>query len=224
LRPLQSAGLITYETKGTQGGKSARFRLQPTFDVDVLQPFLASAINDLDSVVAAYFRKAPSDIYSDLHSTTATVKGRALEALAIRLMRLLGLKLIDWNVRAADTTGRAEVDAVFAGVFGVVPTRWQIQCKNTPKKSTPLEDIAKEVGLVPITNATHLLFLTNGSFTKEARQYATQVMKRTALSLFLLDKNDFSQLVTDDTSLARILRKQAEGFIRAQTKGTVFEW
>jgi site-specific DNA-methyltransferase (cytosine-N4-specific) len=222
LQPLQVAGLIKYTTKGTKGGKSATFSLQPAFDAAVLQPFLTSALKDLDPVVATYFRKAPSDIYRDLRATTTSVKGRALEALAIRLMRLLGLKFINWNVRAADTTGRAEVDAVFAGVLGVVPTRWQVQCKNTPKKGTPLEDVAKEVGLVPITNATHLLFLTNGFFTREARQYAAEVMKRTALSLFLLDQSDFSQLVCDDTSLARILRNQAEDIMRTQSTGSLF--
>jgi site-specific DNA-methyltransferase (cytosine-N4-specific) len=224
LKPLADAGLITYQTRGTGGGKSSTFSLVPGFDAQVLEPFLTQTLAGLDPAVSAYFRRAPADIYADLSSSERTRKGRALEALAIRVMRLLGLRFLAWNTRAADTTGRAEVDAVCAGVLGAVPTRWQIQCKNTPGTATPLEDIAKEIGLIPITNATHLLFLTNGTFTAEARKYAVQIMKRSALSTFLLDRTDFAALVKDDTSLGRILRAKAEEIVRLLPGGTLFEW
>src|SRR5205823_5078512 len=176
LEPLKVAGLIEYKSGGTRGGKSALLRSTPLFNREVLATFVTRTTRDLDAAVAGYYRKRPEDIYAEMKSSNTFKKGQALEAYAIYLMRLLGLRFLHWRKRAKDTTGRAEVDAVFSGVIGAVPTRWQVQCKNTPKGRVDLEDVAKEVGLLPITQATHILLVANSRITKDAREYAAQVM------------------------------------------------
>ena len=86
-------------------------------------------------------------------------------------MRLLGLRFVAWRKRAADETAHAEVDVLLAGTLGIVPTRWQVQCKNTPSGRVTLEDIAKEVGIAPVTKATVILIFANCPVTAPARNY-----------------------------------------------------
>lgn len=73
-----------------------------------------------------------------------------------------------------------------------------------------LEDIAKEVGLLPITGATHLLFIANARFSNDAVEYARKVSKRAAVGIYLLDRDDFNALRESPMSIARLLRVRAE--------------
>jgi site-specific DNA-methyltransferase (cytosine-N4-specific) len=208
LDALQSADLIEYRTKGTGGGKTSTLRTTEKFDREVLGPFVTNAIRDLDASVSAYYRQRPEDIFRGLTSKDKHEKGQALEAFAIFVMRLLGLRFVGWRKRA-----HAEVDAVMEGVLGPVATRWQIQCKNTPSGTVGLEDVAKEVGLVPVTRATHILFIANSRFSSDAIKYAQEVMKNASVHLFLLDRDDFEQLRSSPASIGTILRKKAEGIL-----------
>lgn len=224
LSPLKAAGIIDFEAKGTKSGKSSVLWTTEIFDRQILSVFVTKTVKDLDAVVSGYYSKRPADIYRELDSRENTVKGRALEALAIRVMRLIGLRFVAWNNRAADT-GYGEVDAVLAGVFGALPTRWQIQCKNTPgSQRADLEDIAKEVGLTPITRATHILFLANNDFTSEARKFVQQVMHSSALTIFLLGRKEFGDLRKEDAALGRILLSQAQEIVRKVPRDSVFSW
>ena len=210
LKVLRDAGIIEYRTKGTSGGKSSMLRTTDRFDKEVLGPFVRNAIRDLDATLSAYYRKRPEDIFEELESTDNDVKGRALEAFAIFVMRMLGLRFVGWRKRAT-----AEIDALLEGVLGPVATRWQIQCKNTPSSTVRLEDIAKEVGLLPITGATHLLFIANSRFSPDAARYADEVSRRTAVGIYLLDKTDFDALRESPTTIAQLLRDRAEGMLDA---------
>ena len=176
----------------------------------MLGPFVRHATKDLDATLSAYYRKRPEDIFAELDSADRNVKGQALEAFAIFVMRLLGLRFVGWRKRA-----EAEVDALLEGVLGPVATRWQVQCKNTPTTKVRLEDVAKEVGLLPITGATHLLFVANSRFSDEAVAYARSVMERAGVGIYLLDKDAFNALRSDPASIARLLGDQAEGMLRA---------
>ena len=180
---LQKAGLIEYRTRGTGGGKTSQLRTTKRFEREILGPFVRHTIRDMDAALTAYYRKRPEDIFAELESQDRYVKGQALEAFTIFIMRLLGLRFVGWRKRA-----EAEVDALLEGVLGPVATRWQIQCKNTPTTSVRLEDVAKEVGLLPITGATHLLFVATSRFSDEAVSYAHSVMERAGVGIYLLDK------------------------------------
>lgn len=207
---LSDAGLLEYETRGTGGGKSSRLRTTDRFDKEVLEPFVRNAIRDLDPALSAYYRKKPEDIFEDLEASDPDTKGKALEAFTILVMRMLGLRFVGWRKRAA-----AEIDALLEGVLGPVATRWQIQCKNTPSTAVRLEDIAKEVGLLPITGATHLLFIANAKFSNDAVEYAREVSKTMAVGIYLLDRDDFNALRESPISIARLLRVRAEEMLDA---------
>ena len=209
LRPLAETGLIKVKTGGTQSGKASQLRTTDKFEAQVLFPFLEHTLSDLNQALTAYYRERPEDIYAALESDEAYRKGKALEAYTVYIMRLLGLRFVGWRRRAQET-GNSEVDVLMAGIFGALPTTWQVQCKNTPSSSVRLGDIAREVGLLPLTNATHILLVANSSFTKDARKFANEVMMQSAVTIFLLDGEDFESIKDNPSNIARILRSHAE--------------
>ena len=209
LGPLSDIGLVTYQSGGTQGGKSANLTMTPKFRAEVYGPLLEKAISSLDATLASYYSWTADEIFAGLESSNTRVKGEALEALAIFVMRLMGLRFVAWRKRAREETGRAEIDVVMAGVIGGLPTRWQIQCKNTPTKKVSLEDVAKEVGLTPLTKATHIMVLANADFTSDAKIYADELMRNSALSIILMDKNDLQAIRKSPSSIAGIIGAKA---------------
>lgn len=220
MQPLKDAGFVDFESGGTRGGKTAKVWTTSQFKIDVLEPFLEMAIKQLDAVLTDYYKRDLDQIYSDLDSKDTFVKGQALEAYAIQIMRLLGLRFIKWRVRAKDQTGGAEVDAVLGGVFGPIPTRWQIQCKNTPSGSVDLGIVAREVGLLGLTKATHILLIANCRITKEAYNFSREVMKNSPTTIYLLDRADFMEVRKNGGSaLLKILMSQANEAALLQRPG-----
>lgn len=209
LKPLQDAGLIEYETRGTQGGKASRLRLTEKFRIDVIKPFLETTLSGLNTALIAYYRTRPEDIFAEMRSADTYKKGRALEAFTVYVMRLLGLRFLGWRRRAKET-GYSEVDVLLAGLSGGMPTTWQVQCKNTPAAPVRLEDVAKEVGLLPLTHATHILLVANAAFTDDARKFAQETMLNSSVTIFLLDKRDFEIIQANPAHIGRILLAQAE--------------
>lgn len=211
MEPLKNAGIIDYDSGGTRGGKSARVWTTPKFDAEVLAPFLEHATKQLDTLVADYYKRDFKSIHEDLKSPSTYVKGRALEAYAIQVMRRMGLRFVAWRERAKEHTGGAEVDVVMSGVIAGTPTRWQVQCKNTPRGIVRLKDVAKEVGLLPLTKATHILILANCRFSDIAITYAREIMRHSAATIFLLDQRDFEEIrATAGGALARILSTKSQ--------------
>jgi Restriction endonuclease len=134
------------------------------------------------------------------------------------IMRLLGLRFVQWRQRGTETGG-AEIDVVLSGLMGAVPTRWQVQCKNTPSAKIGVEDVAKEVGLTPITKATILMLSTSG-FSKDAQVFADETMRNSSLSIFLLGKEEFESILeTQGTALVSILRGESNRILSLQRVG-----
>jgi hypothetical protein len=217
LKPLKLAGLIDYKTKGTTGGKVALLRTRSAFDAKVLQPFVTNTLRTLNSAVSEYYKTRPQDIYAALTSKDKYKKGRALEAYAIHIMRLLHLQFLAWRKRGPETGG-AEIDATFAGLFGALPTIWQIQCKNTPSGAVRLEDVSKEIGQVWITRATHVMIVANAAISREAAKFALATMRNSSLSIFLLGKEEFQRVRESPGSLGSILRTQAERIVESRQR------
>lgn len=220
LEPLKHAGMIDYETRGTAGGKTSLLRTTDAFDSKVLGPFIENAVQYLDAPLTAYYRRRPEDIKADLAAKDTYVKGQALEALAVWVMRLLGLRFVAWRKRAADETAHAEVDVLLAGIVGVIPTRWQVQCKNTPSRPVRLEDVAKEVGISLITKASIILMFANASVTEPARSYVQEVMRHTALTIMILDKSDLDTVIGSPGLIAALLKREAGIAAGLQRYGT----
>lgn len=216
LEPLKQAGLIDYESRGTQGGKSSLVWTLPAFNRDVLEPFVQRTVHTLDAVLTEYYTMRPADIHADLNSSNTFLKGKALEAFAIHVMRLLGLRFVAWRKRSRDTTGGNEIDVVMSGRTGLVPTVWQVQCKNTPGAQIRSEQVAREIGLLPLTRATHVLLIANCRIVPDARTYAKTVMRNTSTTIFLLDDKDFERIKRDPTELVAILRDQTDKIVAAR--------
>mgnify|MGYP001613763820 CR=1 FL=1 len=217
--PLAKAGYVKIQSGGTKAGKSAKLEVLPLFHADVLGPFIEKAADQLDASILELYKWDAATIKRDLDSKDTFTKGVALEAYAVRIMRLLGLRFVRWRERS-NQTGGAEVDVVLSGLLGGIPTRWQVQCKNTPAGIVRLDEVAKEVGLAPLTKATHILIITNSTFTRDAYRYARAVMENTALTLYLLSAKDFKRVLdSSGTELPLILREQAELIVEMHRKG-----
>jgi site-specific DNA-methyltransferase (cytosine-N4-specific) len=221
LKPLEETGIIEFRTKGTSGGKSSELRTTDAFKTEILKPFVENTIDDLDGALTRYYRKRPEDIFEALASSNAHRKGEALEAFSVYIMRLLGLRFIGWRKRAS-STAYGEIDVLMSGMFGGLATTWQVQCKNTPSSKVSLEDIAKEVGLLPVTNATHILFIANSDFTSDARDYADAMMTRSPVGLYLLGKEDFESIKDDPGSIGHILKREARRVDEIQRRAPVW--
>jgi hypothetical protein len=215
---------LDFQSGGTSGGKAAKLWTLPKFRKEVLEPFLTDAVKSLDPVLTPYYLTTPAAIYRDLHSSDKSRKGKALEAYAIHVMRLMGFRFVGWRKRAKDSTGYAEVDVVMTGLFGNSPTRWQVQCKNTPSGAVDLEDVAKEVGLLPLTNATHILMVANSKFTRDARLFANEIMAASPVTIFLMDKSDFEKVRVSPGALAAVLRTRAGETGRMKRRTTMWGW
>lgn len=218
MEPLRSAGFIDFESGGTSSGKSARVWTTDKFDASLLEEFLRHTVKDLDAVLTDYYTRDFRNVIEDLKSPNKNVKGQALEAFVVQVMRLLGLNFIGWRVRSSQTGG-AEVDAVLSGVLGGVPTRWQVQCKNTSAKVASSE-VAREMGLVPLSKATHVLMVATSEFSREAVSFADEVMKNSAATIFLVGGKDFQSIAdTYGSALSGILRSQSERIIKLHRFG-----
>jgi site-specific DNA-methyltransferase (cytosine-N4-specific) len=225
LEPLSQIGLVEYKTKGTGGGKSSTLRLSPKFRADVLAPFIEHAVKNLDAVLTAYYKKTPAEIYAELDSNNTFIKGKALEAYGVHIMRLLGLRFVGWRKRARATTGRSEIDVVMTGMLGGQPSRWQIQCKNTPgSRAVDVEDVAKEVGLLPLTKATHIMLLANCRVTKDAQDFAVETMRHSPVIIFLLDITDYNQIKNAPGDLPIILRAKSEDVAALPRPKTIWDF
>jgi hypothetical protein len=179
-----------------------------------LKSFVTITVKSLDAAVTAYYKKRPQDVYAEMASTDTFKKGQALEAYAVHIMRLLGLRFVEWRKRGPETGG-AEIDVVLSGLIGCAPTVWQVQCKNLSGKGrVTLEDVAKEVGQAPTTRATHIMLIANGRVTVAAEKFARSVMRSTPLTIFLLGHDDFERVKQQPGALGAILRAKAEDVVR----------
>jgi site-specific DNA-methyltransferase (cytosine-N4-specific) len=204
LSDLQEAGYIRYE-RPTAGRSVVLYRTEK-FVKEYLAPLL-DALADTGLAVRQLLSKPLAEILAELTSTDRNVKGKALEALAFYLTRLLGLEFRAWRKRSKETGG-AEVDLIVEGVR-LLFSRWQVQCKNTPDDAVPLEDVAKEVGLSLRLKSNVILMATTGRFSRDARQYAEEVVQTTSLNVVLLDARDLAELKENPLKIVPILNARA---------------
>lgn len=87
-------------------------------------------------------------------------------------------------------------------------SRWQIQCKNSPKVA--LEDIAKEIGLATIIKSNAIMIVTTGTIGPKARDFVAQVMRETNYQIILLQNEHLKRVKADPAEIADILRSQSE--------------
>lgn len=202
LDPLKDAGYIDWEHRD---GKSNRIETTGKFESDVLKPLLAG-LAQRTGVPRRVLRQSFDEILEKMDAESTHQKGVALETLAIKLGRLLGLDFVGWRVRGEATNG-SEVDVVMDDV-GKAFARWQIQCKNM-KDTLKTKHVAREVGITRTLQTNVLLMIARGGVSSDARQFATQVMQHENISIVFLDDDDLGQLDERLDHLLDTLRGQS---------------
>lgn len=215
LYPLRDAGFITLERGTKQAGRGAKpFRIAPTEKVrnEVLPGLLKQIEAQIRPEIRPLLRRRLSDIRDEIQSPDKHQRGLALEALAFKLMRLINLDYVATRLRGSQTGG-AEVDLIFESAR-LVYNRWQIQCKNTARVS--LDDVAKEVGLTHMLKSNAIVMVTTGSVGREARRYATEVMRSSNICIMMVDGADLSQIDVNPASLVDILTREARNAMQVK--------
>jgi site-specific DNA-methyltransferase (cytosine-N4-specific) len=206
IEPLEAAGLIeSHKTTEGRGAKPHDVRLTAKSKNELLAPTLAN-LAELADINTTELNRTFEDVVKDLNDPDKHIKGKALELLAVWIIRLLGLRFSKWRLRSFQATGGAEVD-VTAASDKIVYSRWQMQCKNT--KRVDIDVIAKEVGLTFMTHADVVAVVTTGKFTGEAVNFASQVTDNSRYYIILLDGDDIQRIVEDRTKIVEILNIKA---------------
>ena len=211
LHDLVEAGYIT--TQKTTSGRGAKpFLVTPTNQLvaDVIEPLLEQLKAQTDPKLVALLRKPLTDILVDLTDKDRHVKGMALEALAFKIMRLLDMDYVATRLRGSQTGG-AEVDLIFQSAK-LVFSRWQIQCKNTPRVA--LDDVAKEVGLTHFLKSNAIVVVSTGKVGPEARRYANRIMRDSNLAVVMIDGDDLKLISESPTKVVRVFQREARHAIK----------
>ena len=209
LYPLRNAGYIALERGTDKVGRGAKpFFVSATeqLDTEVISPLLDQFSRDVRADLRPLLRKPLKEIRAELRSPDPQLRGLALEVLAFKLMRSVGLHYVGTRVRGKDTGG-AEVDLVFDS-DRLVFSRWQIQCKNT--KRVKLDDIAKEVGLTHTLKSNAVAIVTTGEIGVRAREYATQVMQTLNLCIICIEGADLKLIEERPTAIVDVLAREAQ--------------
>jgi hypothetical protein len=215
LIPLREQGYVTF-TSGN--ARSAPVTATAKLTNDVTIPLLEQLAGSLPSGLLGLLRLSLSDIVARLDAGTHE-KGLALEALAFKILRLIGLRYRETRYRPR-SGGRFEVDLLFdSGALAY--SRWQVQCKNT--SSVALDDIAKEVGLTYYLLSNVILVITRGTVGPEARRYAHDVMRKTNLAIILLDRADVDEIIAEPLRVFEILAREADFSMRLKPLGPAEE-
>lgn len=207
LNALEGAGYI--KATKTTGGRGAKpFMVEPTpkVDAEILGPLLDQLKDQVDPKLLSLLTKPLAEILDEINDTDRYVSGLALEALAFKLMRTLGMDYMATRLRAS-STGGAEVDLVFQSAR-LVYSRWQVQCKNTARVA--LDDVAKEVGLTHFLKSTVIVMVTTGDIGAEARRYANKIMSDSNLAIVMIDRTDLDAVTANPAYLVDAFRREAE--------------
>lgn len=201
--PLANLGLIeTEKTTGGRGAKPNNVRLTSKAQSELLAPLLKSIASET-RLSEIELNRTFDDVVNELNHPDKHIKGKALELLAIWMIRLTSLRFTKWRSRE---NGKGEVD-VLAASDRFVYSRWQIQCKNTNK--VDIDVLAKEIGLTFVTGADVVMVVTTGEFTRDAYQYAYRMMEVSRYYMILLQKDDIEAIKRDKTNIVEILDRKA---------------
>ncbi|VXD17748.1 DNA methylase N-4/N-6 [Planktothrix serta PCC 8927] len=205
IQPLVEVGLIeTEKTTGGRGAKPNLVKLTEKAQRELLSKLLES-IADMTEISQTELNRSFEDVVNDLEHSDKHIKGKALELLAIWMIRLTSLRFTKWRKRDYET-GQGEVD-VLAASDRFVYHRWQIQCKNT--KRVDVEVLAKEVGMTFVTGADVVMIVTTGEFTRDAFQYAYRMMEVSRYYMVLIQKEDIEAIKENRTNIIKILDRRA---------------
>ncbi len=206
INPLESRGLIEVQkTTGGRGAKSPFVKLTELARREMVASFLEQMEKMIGREIAAYYQKTLAELREEIDSEDTYVKGVALEAFAIKMMNILGLEFVSTRLKGSATAG-AEVDVIFESTR-LLYSRWQVQCKNTPRVS--VDQVAKEVGLSHVLNTNAIVIMTTGIISENARQYAVQIMKQTNLCIIMVEGKDIQNIIENPVSIMDVFNRES---------------
>lgn len=189
IEPLGADGWI--ETRGTgrgRGGDSGDVRALPQLtDIRISLPIDASG--GIPADLLDKLGTPLGEIFRDLDSDDTHVKGLALELLALRIIRDIGIYPDGFRVRS-NKTGGAEVDLT-ANAVQLHYSRWLVQCKNTSSVDTSA--IAKEAGMALVLGAQVILMVCTGRFKRSVIDFANTLARTSALQAVFIDGQVLAQ-------------------------------
>ena len=207
IRPLQENGLIlAQKTTAGRGAKPYMVELTEKTRREVVEPLLVQFKYQVGNALADAYCKTFSDLRNEIDSKNTYVKGLALEAFAIKVMKIIGLNFIRTRYRDIQIGG-AEVDVLFDSTR-LLYSRWQVQCKNTA--TVTIDMIAKEVGLSHMLKSNAIVMMTTGHLTSDAKKYARRIMEDMNLCILMLEKEDINCIISNPTSIVDIFNRQSE--------------
>lgn len=149
-----------------------------------------------------------NDLVDDLDNVRLPVarKGQLLEAVALHLVRLMGLRFKGRRVRGAETGG-AEVDLIADRLNGKF-ARYQFQCKH--RGTVDAQHVDREVGVANKLNSNVIVMVTTGKVTQGARQSADQHMRRSSISIIFIDGVALRRVRQREGEIVGILEREFE--------------
>ena len=154
--------------------------------------------------MAESYCKTLKELQEEINSEDKYKKGLALEALTIKIMKIIGLNFL--YTRYKDHMAGGEVDIILDST-SLMYSRWQVQCKNT--KTVSIDQVAKEVGLSHVLKTNCIVMMTTGHLSSDAIKYANTIMQETNLCILILEGNDIKKIVDNPTDIVNILNKQS---------------
>ena len=208
LYPLRDRGYVELQRGTRQQGRGAKpFLVTATTKMiaDIVTPLIEQLESQTQIDLRPLLRKPLGEIRESLKTSDTHTRGLALEALGFKIMRLIDLTYVATRLRAS-ATGGAEVDLIFESAR-LVFSRWQIQCKNTPRVT--LDDVAKEVGLTHFLKSNVIVILTTGRIGEAARRYANKVMSDSNLCIVMVDGDDLSSIESHPARVVKVFAREA---------------
>lgn len=212
LNPLEEAGYIEWEHVS---GKANWVEPTEKFEADILKPILDD-LAERTGIPRSVLRLSFAELLDDMDAESTHEKGVALETLAIKIGRLLGLTFVGWRVRGRKTGG-SEVDVVMDSITEIY-NRVQIQCKNT-QSQLDTKQVAREVGISRMLQTNTVLMIARGGLSGDARQFANRVMRHENISIVFLTGEDLEQIDQDPTHLLYVLKGQARRISNLKSLG-----
>lgn len=207
LNALRDSGYITFE-KTTDGRGAKPPLVTPTEKLrnDIVVPLFEQLKDQVDPKLIELLTKPLAKIIDEIDSEDRFLAGLALEALAFKLMRILGMDYIATRLRNITATGGAEVDLIFHS-SRLVYSRWQVQCKNTARVA--LDDVAKEVGLTHLLKSNVIVMVSTGEIGGDARRYANKIMQDSNLCVVMIDRSDLEAIMTNPAYIVDAFQREA---------------
>jgi DNA modification methylase len=222
LKPLQETGLIEIRRKpkskeGARGGKPAEVKTTGKFDTEIRDRILgavarAAGYSDLRKISSMSWAAVVAQVKQ---GKDQDLRAKGLELLTIKICQTLDLHFIRWRETDEEVTAGGEVDAMLDS-SRLIYSRWQVQCKASPKIS--YEAIAKEVGVANVTLASVILIACTGEASRSAKQFREHIVRTTNLNIILLEGHHLKRIAANPGEIVTILNEQAQDTLKLKGK------